>query len=165
VWHQRQDKTSKTALFKALFKALPQYFLAPVTPRLVIIAITLVQPLLLERMIVFVQGDGFEHRMQVGYALIGAFALLYGLTAVFKAWFHHSSNKLALELRSQLVDATYRKLLRLRLSALDAGKATTIINVDMQHIIDGSLLIHDVWASFITVGIAVYLLYLQIGLA
>lgn len=137
----------------------------PVIPRLLVVAITLAQPLLLKRMLLFVQGDGYEDRAQIGYALIGAFAFLYGLTAVFKAWFAHAANRLSLELRSQLIDATYRKLLRLRLSALDTGKATTLINVDMQHIMDGSIMLHDVWASFVTVAVAVYLLYLQIQLA
>lgn len=134
-------------------------------PRLAVVGITLAQPMLLERMLNFVQGDGYENRSAVGYALIGAFALLYCLIAVFNGWFHHASNKLALELRSQLVDAVYRKLLEMRLSSLDTGKATTLINVDMQHIMDGSLILHDIWASFFTVAVATYLLYLQIQLA
>lgn len=144
---------------------MPGHFLLPMVPRLAVVGITLAQPMLLERMLDFVQGGGYEDRSAVGYALVGAFALLYCLTAVFNGWFHHASNKLALELRSQLVDAIYRKLLELRLSSLDTGKATTLINVDMQHIMDGSLILHDVWASFFTVAVAAYLLYLQIQLA
>lgn len=144
---------------------MPGSFLVPAIPRLIIVALTLAQPLLLKRMLEFVQDDGYDNRAQIGHALIGAFAFLYGLTAVFKAWFAHSSNRLSLELRSALIDATYRKLLRLRLTALDTGKATTLINVDVQHIMDGSIMLHDVWASFVTVAIAVYLLFLQIQLA
>lgn len=148
-----------------LFASMPEYFIIPFVPRLAIVAVTLTQPMLLERMLNFVQGGGYEQRMDIGYGLIGAFAVLYSLTAVLNAWFHHSSNRLSLELRSQLVDATYRQLLRLRPAALDTGKATTLINVDMQHIMDGSLILHDIWASMLTVGVAVYLLYLQIQLA
>lgn len=144
---------------------MPEHFLVPAIPRVAIVAITLAQPMLLERMLDFVQGGGYNQRADIGYALIGAFGVLYILTAVFNAWFAHSSNRLALELRSQLIDATYRHLLRLRPAALDTGKATTLINVDMQHIMDGSLILHDIWASVLTVGIAVYLLYLQIQLA
>ncbi len=153
------------ALFSTLFRAMPDKFLIPAIPRSMIVAITLTQPMLLERMITFVQGGGYEQRKDIGYALIGAFALLYTLTAVFNGWFHHSSNKLALELRGQLVDICYRHLLKLRLAALDSGKAATMINVDMQHIMQGSLILHDIWASILTVAIAVYLLYRQIGLA
>lgn len=143
----------------------PEYFVIPAVPRLAIVATTLARPVLLERMLNFVQGGGYEQRADIGYSLIGAFGVLYFMTAVLNAWFAHSSNRLALELRSQLVDATYRQLLRLRPSALDTGKATTLINVDMQHIMDGSLIIHDIWASILTVGIAVYLLFLQVELA
>lgn len=144
---------------------MPEKFLVPVIPRAVIIALTLTQPMLLERMITFVQGGGYEQRLDVGYALIGAFAALYTLMALFNAWYAHSCNKLSLELRSQLVDACYRKLLKLRLAALDSGKAATLINVDMQHIMEGSKILHDIWASAVTVAVAVYLLYRKIQLA
>lgn len=164
-WAQRPDKTGKSALLLTLFKSMPEYFIIPAVPRLAIVAVTLAQPMLLERMLNFVQGGGYEQRADVGYSLIGAFGVLYFMTAVLNAWFAHSSNRLALELRSQLVDATYRQLLHLRPAALDTGKATTLINVDMQHIMDGSLILHDIWASILTVGIAVYLLFLQIQLA
>ena len=164
-WNARPNKHTKMALMATLFKSMPDRFLIPAIPRAIIIAITLAQPLLLERMLNFVQGGGYAQRLDIGYALIGAFALLYCLTAVFNAWFHHASNRLSLELRSQLIDVIYRHLLRLRPAALDTGKATTLINVDMQHIVDGSLILHDVWASIVTVGVAVYLLYLQIQLA
>ena len=143
---------------------MPGKFLIPAIPRATIVAITLVQPMLLERMLTFVQ-RGPDQRQEIGYALVGAFALLYTLTALFNGWFHHASNKLALELRSQLVDACYRQLLKLRLAALDSGKAATLINVDMQHIMHGSLILHDIWASIVTVAVAVYLLYRQIQLA
>ncbi|SPO07061.1 related to ABC multidrug transporter [Cephalotrichum gorgonifer] len=165
IWSQNPNKEANSALFWTLFRSMPGHFLLPMIPRIAVVGITLAQPMLLERMLDFVQGGGYAQRQAVGYSLVGAFASLYCLTAVFNAWFHHASNKLALELRSQLIDAIYRHLLRLRLSALDTGKATTLINVDMQHIIDGSLILHDIWASFLTVAVAVYLLYLQIQLA
>jgi hypothetical protein len=165
-WERNPNKAAKSALFFTLFKAMPGKFLAPALPRAIIVALTLTQPMLLERMITFVQGEGpYEERLDVGYALIGAFASLYTLMALFNAWYAHACNKLALEMRSQLVDSCYRQLLKLRLAALDSGNAATLINVDMQHIMEGSIILHDIWASMLTVGVAVYLLYLQIGLA
>ncbi|CAI4212352.1 unnamed protein product [Parascedosporium putredinis] len=164
-WARRPDKQGKTALFATLVKAMPGHFLLPFVPRVIIVGVTLTQPMLLRRMLEFVQEDPETKDINVGYTLIGAFALVYGLAAVFNGWFHHACNKLALELRSQLVDATYNHLLRLRLSALDTGKATTLINVDMQHIMDGSLILHDIWASVLTLAIATYMLYKQIQLA
>ncbi|EAQ84525.1 hypothetical protein CHGG_08539 [Chaetomium globosum CBS 148.51] len=148
-----------------LFKSMPGKFLIPVFPRAIIIALTLTQPMLLERMLTFVQGSGYGERVDVGHALIGAFAVLYLLMALFNAWYHHACNKLSLELRSQLIDSCYRQLLKMRLAALDSGKAATLINVDMQHIMEGSKILHDIWASMITVAVAVYLLYLKIQLA
>ncbi|KAL2134935.1 hypothetical protein VTI74DRAFT_10342 [Chaetomium olivicolor] len=164
-WAHNPNKNAKSALLSTLFRSMPDKFLIPVIPRATIVALTLVQPMLLERMITFVQGGGYDQRMDVGYALIGAFATLYTLMALFNAWYAHSCNKLALELRSQLVDSCYRHLLKLRLAALDSGKAATLINVDMQHIMEGSRILHDIWASLVTVAVAVYLLYRKIQLA
>ncbi|KAL2165882.1 hypothetical protein VTG60DRAFT_3684 [Thermothelomyces hinnuleus] len=164
-WARNPNKTAMAALLTTLFKSMPDKFLVPVLPRAIIVALTLTQPMLLERMITFVQGGGYGQRMDVGYALIGAFAALYTLMALFNAWYAHACNKLALEMRSQLVDSCYRKLLKLRLAALDSGKAATLINVDMQHIMEGAKILHDIWASFVTVAVAVYLLYRKIQLA
>ncbi|GAB1316363.1 hypothetical protein MFIFM68171_06573 [Madurella fahalii] len=167
-WLHNPNKSGKTALFSTLFKSMPAKFLIPVVPRATIVALTLTQPMLLERMLTFVQGgqaDIYEQRMDVGYALIGAFAVLYTLMALFNAWYAHACNKLALEMRSQLIDSCYRQLLKLRLAALDSGNAATLINVDMQHIMEGCKILHDIWASVITVAVAVYLLYRKIQLA
>lgn len=145
---------------------MPGKFLVPAIPRATIVALTLTQPMLLERMITFVQGAGlYRERMDVGYALIGAFAVVYTLMALFNAWYAHACNKLALEMRSQLIDSCYRQLLKMRIAALDSGNAATLINVDMQHIMEGCKILHDIWASFVTVAVAVYLLYLKIQLA
>ncbi|AEO59326.1 hypothetical protein MYCTH_52715 [Thermothelomyces thermophilus ATCC 42464] len=159
-WARNPNKTAKAALLTTLFKSMPDKFLVPVLPRAIVVVLTLAQPMLLERMITFVQGGGggYEQRMDVGYALIGAFAALYTLLALLNAWYAHACNKLALEMRSQLVDSCYRKLLKLRLAALDSGKAATLINLDMQHIMEGARILHDIWASFVTVAVAVYLL-------
>jgi ABC-type multidrug transport system fused ATPase/permease subunit len=164
-WAQNPNKTAKSALLVTLFKSMPGKFLIPVFPRIIIVALTLTQPMLLERMLTFVQGSGYGERVDIGHALIGAFAVLYMLMALFNAWYAHACNKLSLELRSQLIDACYRQLLKMRLAALDSGKAATLINVDMQHIMEGSKILHDIWASMITVAVAVYLLYLKIQLA
>ncbi|KAK4168264.1 P-loop containing nucleoside triphosphate hydrolase protein, partial [Cladorrhinum sp. PSN259] len=165
-WENSPNKSGKTALFWHLFRAMPEKFINPAFPRAIIVALTLTQPMLLERMLTFVQGgDAYDQRMDVGYALIGAFAVLYSLLAVFNSWYHHACNKLALEMRSQLIDSCYRQLMKLRLVALDSGNATTLINVDMQHIMEGCKILHDIWASFVTVGVAVYLLWRKIQLA
>lgn len=172
--HPTTNPPSKSALFTTLITAMPTKFFGPALPRLVIVALTLTQPMLLERLITFVQGGAvhgdqqsviYSERSDVGYALIGAFAVLYILMALFNAWYAHACNKLALEMRSVLIDSCYRQLLKMRLAALDAGKAATLINVDMQHIMEGSKILHDIWASLVTVAVAVYLLYLKIQMA
>ncbi|KAI2968248.1 hypothetical protein CBS147323_4440 [Aspergillus niger] len=117
------------------------------------------------RILDFVQGEGYSERMSVGYGLIGACALLYGLTSVFNAWYAHASNRLALQIRNVLVDAIYSKLLRLPIAKADPGLITTLINVDMEHIIEGARVIHDLWAAVISVGVSLYMIYWKLGLA
>ncbi|GLA25135.1 hypothetical protein AnigIFM63326_001749 [Aspergillus niger] len=154
-----------TSLLRALFLTLRIELLIPALPRGVMIAVTLVQPLLLQRILDFVQGEGYSERMSVGYGLIGACALLYGLTSVFNAWYAHASNRLALQIRNVLVDAIYSKLLRLPIANADPGLITTLINVDMEHIIEGARVIHDLWAAVISVGVSLYMIYWKLGLA
>ncbi|KAI2905819.1 hypothetical protein CBS76997_1953 [Aspergillus niger] len=154
-----------TSLLRALFLTLRIELLIPALPRGVMIAVTLVQPLLLQRILDFVQGEGYSERMSVGYGLIGACALLYGLTSVFNAWYAHASNRLALQIRNVLVDAIYSKLLRLPIAKADPGLITTLINVDMEHIIEGARVIHDLWAAVISVGVSLYMIYWKLGLA
>lgn len=154
-----------TSLLRALFLTLRIELLIPALPRGVMIAVTLVQPLLLQRILDFVQGEGYSERMSVGYGLIGACALLYGLTSVFNAWYAHASNRLALQIRNVLADAIYSKLLRLPIAKADPGLITTLINVDMEHIIEGARVIHDLWAAVISVGVSLYMIYWKLGLA
>ncbi|GLA16574.1 hypothetical protein AnigIFM62618_003163 [Aspergillus niger] len=154
-----------TSLLRALFLTLRIELLIPALPRGVMIAVTLVQPLLLQRILDFVQGEGYSERMSVGYGLIGACALLYGLTSMFNAWYAHASNRLALQIRNVLVDAIYSKLLRLPIAKADPGLITTLINVDMEHIIEGARVIHDLWAAVISVGVSLYMIYWKLGLA
>ncbi|GKZ80048.1 hypothetical protein AnigIFM56816_004263 [Aspergillus niger] len=154
-----------TSLLRALFLTLRIELLIPALPRGVMIAVTLVQPLLLQRILDFVQGEGYSERMSVGYGLIGACALLYGLSSVFNAWYAHASNRLALQIRNVLVDAIYSKLLRLPIAKADPGLITTLINVDMEHIIEGARVIHDLWAAVISVGVSLYMIYWKLGLA
>ncbi|KAL3262061.1 hypothetical protein ABHI18_003168 [Aspergillus niger] len=154
-----------TSLLRALFLTLRIELLIPALPRGVMIAVTLVQPLLLQRILDFVQGEGYSERMSVGYGLIGACALLYGLTSMFNAWYAHASNRLALHIRNVLVDAIYSKLLRLPIAKADPGLITTLINVDMEHIIEGVRVIHDLWAAVISVGVSLYMIYWKLGLA
>ncbi|GKZ87413.1 hypothetical protein AnigIFM59636_003837 [Aspergillus niger] len=154
-----------TSLLRALSLTLRIELLIPALPRGVMIAVTLVQPLLLQRILDFVQGEGYSERMSVGYGLIGACALLYGLTSVFNAWYAHASNRLALQIRNVLVDAIYSKLLRLPIAKADPGLITTLINVDMEHIIEGARVIHDLWAAVISVGVSLYMIYWKLGLA
>ncbi|GLA41074.1 hypothetical protein AnigIFM63309_008920 [Aspergillus niger] len=154
-----------TSLLRALFLTLRIELLIPALPRGVMIAVTLVQPLLLQRILDFVQGEGYSERMSVGYGLIGACALLYGLTSMFNAWYAHASNRLALHIRNVLVDAIYSKLLRLPIAKADPGLITTLINVDMEHIIEGARVIHDLWAAVISVGVSLYMIYWKLGLA
>ena len=127
------------------------------------IAVTLTQPLLLRRLLIFVADP--EAPSSTGYGLIGAFAILYCLTAIFNAWYAHTANKFALSLREVLVSAVYDRIYSAKACVLDEGQITTFINVDMEHVIQGALIFHEIWASVATVGIAFYMLYEFIGTA
>lgn len=57
----------------------------------------------------------------------------------------------------------YKKSLELDAAAASKGKAVTLMSTDIDSIASGVKDVHEIWASVLELGVAVYLLYLQIG--
>ncbi|RDW82953.1 hypothetical protein BP5796_04444 [Coleophoma crateriformis] len=125
----------KHKLFFDTMDAFKWALLAPVIPRLVLMAFTFCQPLLLNTFIKYLEdptaGD------DVGYGLIGAYGLVYfGLATT-----------------------------EISITALDNLAAVTLMSADVERIVQGLRSLHEFWANFIQVGIATYLLQRELGLA
>jgi hypothetical protein len=68
-------------------------------------------------------------------------------------------------IRGILVGAIYHKTAEISITALDNSASVTLMSTDVQRIVDGIQKIHEVWASFLEIGIGTWLLQRQLGLA
>ncbi|KAI9647609.1 hypothetical protein NHQ30_003994 [Ciborinia camelliae] len=68
-------------------------------------------------------------------------------------------------LRGVLVSAIYRKTTAIGISALDNSAAVTLMSTDVERITTGFVVVHELWAGLIQVGITTWLLKTQLGVA
>lgn len=73
--------------------------------------------------------------------------------------------QLTTTLRGGLVSLIFRKSLGLDAATASQGKAVTLMSTDIDSIASGVKELHEIWASVLELGVAVYLLNLQIGAA
>ena len=68
-------------------------------------------------------------------------------------------------LRAGLVSIIYRKTGTLSVKDIDPATSMTLMSADIERIVQGWQTMHEVWANAIEVGIAIYLLERQLGVA
>ncbi|KAJ9475218.1 putative Metal resistance protein YCF1 (putative) [Pseudozyma hubeiensis] len=146
-------------------------FLRPVLPKLLFIAVSFAQPFLIERTTSYLRSTTQPQMAEPGYhgwGLVAAYALVYSLTALLTAHYQSIVDDSACRARRTLVSIIYQKSLRLNhdsAHSTGAGGATTLISADMERVCNGLVLIHELWASLLQIGIALWLAYDQISYA
>ena len=71
----QDSHTSKPSLIKVTVKLLKWELFVPIVPRLALLGFSFCQPLLVSRLLVFLQNRG--ENVGTGYGLIGAYAVVY----------------------------------------------------------------------------------------
>jgi hypothetical protein len=74
-------------------------------------------------------------------------------------------NRAAIKMRGAIVPCVVAKTLQISLEKVNSAEALSHINTDIETIIPGITMLHEIWAGLIEVGIAIFLLYRQIGAA
>lgn len=67
--------------------------------------------------------------------------------------------------RGCLVNVIYRKTTEVNAVALDDAAAVTLMNTDVERIVAGLALMHQVWSTLLQIVISLYLLYGMVGAA
>ncbi|KAK1752219.1 ABC multidrug transporter [Echria macrotheca] len=168
AWERCRDKTGKNALLYVVLRTFAGQILMAVPPRLALSVVTFSQPLLMKRVIAYVEGassgagavDG-----NVAGGLIGATALIYVGIAVFKCISSHIMYQAVTMIRGALVGLIFKKTLNLDEKALAEAAPLTLMSTDVEGLVWGTVFIHEIWASAVELGIGIYLLYLEIGVA
>ncbi|KAI0142611.1 ABC transporter type 1, transmembrane domain-containing protein [Hypoxylon sp. NC0597] len=152
-------------LAKALAKALAVPLLLPVGPRIAMTAFQFCQPFLINTLLNYLQQSPGDASENVGYGLIGATILIYTGIAASQAMYWYLQERAMYMARGALASSVYMKTIEAKISAADDSAALTLMSADVERIIRGCVNIHEFWANAIEVGLACWLLSLQIGAA
>ncbi|KAJ7107813.1 P-loop containing nucleoside triphosphate hydrolase protein [Mycena epipterygia] len=147
-------------LLRTSLRAFPLAFISPVFPRILLLVATFAQPLLVSRMITYISEP--DPGSAKGWALVGAFACVYGLIALTTSIYWEKVYDSSVCYRGALVGSIYTKTLRLSSNAgreLGGGVASTYMSVDVERISQGLQVFHETWAALASILLAVLLLY------
>lgn len=163
---QRLAGTSRHAALYTTFKTLKSSLVITVFPRIILLALTMCQPLLIHKLLHFLTEPIETRPKNVGYGLIVAYALVYIGTAIANGFYWQLHYRLLVMVRGCLVYAVSWQTAKLNIQATqDPKAAVTLMSADVQRIMDGLRQFHDFWASTLQICIAVYLLQKQMGVA
>lgn len=165
-FHRQWSSTKVVGRFSLLLttaKVLKWQLLVSAIPRLCLSAARFTQPFLARQTINFV-----THRDQPsanGWGLVGAYLLIYLIQAISTAAYKHLLNRCVTQVRGGLVSLLYNKTAELRIGTVDPTASLTLMSSDIQRMTETLTLVHDLWCSVIEIGIAMFLLYLDLGAA
>ncbi|KAI9736588.1 MAG: hypothetical protein M1818_006099 [Claussenomyces sp. TS43310] len=160
------NKSSRQGKYKLAFvmvRLLKWPILSVIIPRLVLVAFTICQPLLLKTFLNFLQNP--QQSQSIGYGLIGAYGLVYLGMALSTGFYRHRSVRCLAIIRGTLVSAVFVKTTEISITALDNSAAVTLMSTDVERSVMALREVHELWANAIQVGIATYLLEAELGAA
>ncbi|KAL7925630.1 multidrug resistance-associated protein [Trichoderma austrokoningii] len=155
----------KHGLAKALAKALWGSFLLPIPPRLAMSAFRFCQPFLINSLLSYLLIPASERPVNYGYGLIVATFLVYGGVATSTSIYYYLRERTIWMARGALASAIYKKTLQSRLSVVGDSSVLTLMSTDIERTRQGFLAMHEFWASFLETGVALWLLYRELGVA
>ncbi|KAI0128261.1 P-loop containing nucleoside triphosphate hydrolase protein [Xylariales sp. AK1849] len=153
-------------LLRATFLSHIHLLLSAVAPRLALSAFVFCQPFLISSSVsVLTVGAQDNTDKSFGPALVGAFVLVYLGIAVSRAFYWRQTNRTIASVRSCLIAMIYRHAIGLRAVELKDTAIVTLMGTDVERIAQALRLIHELWASIVEVGIALWLLQRQMAWA
>jgi len=79
--------------------------------------------------------------------------------------YQHRTYRTISMVRAGLISMIYRKTGTLSLQNIDPAASMTLMSADMERIVHGWQTMHEIWSNAAEVGIAIYLLERQLGIA
>ncbi|KAJ5575262.1 P-loop containing nucleoside triphosphate hydrolase protein [Penicillium hetheringtonii] len=162
---EKADKYGSNALLWTFISHFKWDYLAGIIPRLANVGFCFAQPFLVERVLDFMNEP--EHVNSDNYArgLVAAYGIVYVGLAVSYAFYHHKIDRLIIKMRGSLVSMIFNKTLRLSTSAVSDASAITLMSTDIERIASGLREMHEIYANFIDVAVALWLLARLLKLA
>jgi ATP-binding cassette subfamily C (CFTR/MRP) protein 1 len=105
-----------------------------VPPRLILVAFTICQPLLISRFLSYLKDP--SEPVNIGYGLIGAYGLVYTGMAISSGFYSHKAYRMATMLRTLLVAAIFKKTTDISITATDNSASVTLMSTDVSFYLD-----------------------------
>uniref|UniRef100_A0A673JHB0 ATP-binding cassette sub-family C member 10 n=1 Tax=Sinocyclocheilus rhinocerous TaxID=307959 RepID=A0A673JHB0_9TELE len=164
--HPRGGTQRDVKLLQVLHKAFGlRYYLLGVL-KLVASMLAFAGPLLLGGLVGFMETEGAPLSKGV-WCAVGLFASTF-LAAVLRNVFVYEVSKVALEARVAVISTIYSKALKVSASALarfNMGEVVNFMSTDTDRVVNFFNSFHEVWSLPFQFVLALYLLYLQVGVA
>lgn len=148
-----------------MFRTMLVPLLHSMLPRLILTFFRFMQPLLINSVTTLVSNPDTPSATDRGWGLTAATGLVYIGLALMTAAYNHKTNRMTTMIRGALVSAIYAQTLDLSITNLDESAAVTLMSSDVEGICHFLVAIHDLWASPIELGLAIWLLQRETGLA
>ncbi|KAF2734747.1 putative multidrug resistance protein [Polyplosphaeria fusca] len=160
---QKAAKTANPSLTRVVVRLLRWPLIIPFFPRLALLGFTFCQPLMIRRLLEFLQKR--SESSNTGHGLIGAYAVVYFGMSVSNSLFLHRSYRFLTLLRGTLVAAIYTKTTELGITALNDSAAVTLMSTDVEKVVLGLRGLHDLWGNTTQLILATWLLGDRLGWA
>jgi ATP-binding cassette subfamily C (CFTR/MRP) protein 1 len=138
---------------------------ASILPRLALTFFKFMQPLLIKRITELASDENSESANRNGWGLTAATGLVFIGSAITSAAYQHKANRMVTMVRGSLVGAIYAQTLDLSITSLDESAAVTLMSSDIERICVALQPIHTLWSSPIEIGLAIWLLQKEVGIA
>lgn len=79
--------------------------------------------------------------------------------------YQHLTYRAITMMRGGLVSMIYKKSGTLTIKDADPAASLTLMSADIERIVQGWQTMHDIWANVIEIGLAIFLLERQLGVA
>lgn len=160
-WAKTGTNLGQYRILLALLRSHWRQLMLPIIPRLLLIGFTFAQPLLLHRTLDLLQQKSLSDSLDTSHGLIGAYAIVYIGLAVCTGFYWHKQFKCLTMIRGSTITAIYRKTLEVN----DGNGSTTLMSTDVERITTGIRYIHEIWANVVELGIGIWLLERELGVA
>ncbi|KAF2150069.1 hypothetical protein K461DRAFT_296458 [Myriangium duriaei CBS 260.36] len=162
TWLVQTTRNPNSSLYLILGLALKRYFLFPVVPRMLLLAVSFAQPYFIQRLVAFID-DPKAARPNEGSLLVAAALLIYTFTTTFQTWYWQSANRFQTKVRGTLIAAIHEKALKSRPDS--EFSPLMLMNVDVDKAALGMHSQHEFWATMVSMAVSLYLLKVQMGLS
>ncbi|XP_054155033.1 multidrug resistance-associated protein 1-like [Oppia nitens] len=164
--HYDTNNQHHTSVFMVIFKMFGLDIIGPIILVMAAYTIQTVQPLIIKLLIDFV-GDNYEYKWH-GYIYTVLLVVTNVVYSFFNAYSFEIINTMGLRVKSCLTSAIYRKALVLSNDSkrlTPNGEIVNLMTVDCQRILDYLQYPQLIFTIPIQIGLAVYLIYRQVGVA